>query len=111
MHQVPEKSRFGAIYLIQVIESFRIMVHCGALAPTVPSAATYGAQTTPAAAQQPISEHPLSGQKRLKEDYLGNHRSLIRSSPTSLNSFQVLGEIYEDLTPEDLHIQIVPGIA
>ena len=97
MHQVPENSKFEGIYLIQVIEFFRIMVRCGALTVLAyKRAVTCGQPGKRSRSMRP--QAPLSRSERLREDCPGEPgepQTLDPQIADDTYSFQVLRDLYE----------------
>jgi oligopeptide transport system substrate-binding protein len=112
MQQVPENSTLERVSLIQVIEFFRIMLHCGALSvcmACITGCGSHAGNQRGKAAVDPAGAP--SAVRTLMRGLPGEPQTLDPHLADDTYSFQVLRDLYEGLTAEDRLGHIVPGVA
>jgi oligopeptide transport system substrate-binding protein len=112
MQQVPENSTLERVSLIQVIEFFRIMLHCGALSVCMACIAGCGSHAGNQRGEAAVDPAGApSAVRTLMRGLPGEPQTLDPHLADDTYSFQVLRDLYEGLTAEDRLGHIVPGVA
>lgn len=112
MHQPTENVRIAEFVQWQALEYIRNMVRCGVLLFCV--GAVMGCGSHSGNAVESATNHDsaaATGRPEVKRGLPGEPRTLDPQLADDTFSFQVVRDLYEGLTAEDPHGQIVPGVA